>query len=59
VEIAGANFWVIIYKLKQELLHCLNFDELTPEILDRLIDRSENRLDYILINFAYLLVFPL
>ncbi|WML50881.1 DUF4368 domain-containing protein [Neobacillus sp. PS3-12] len=28
-------------KLKQELLHFLNFDELTPEILHRLINRIE------------------
>ena len=34
-----------IDKLKQELLHFLNFDELTPEILHRLIDRIEVKED--------------
>ncbi|QYY44434.1 DUF4368 domain-containing protein [Aneurinibacillus thermoaerophilus] len=34
-----------IEKLKQELLHFLNFDELTPEILHRLINRIEVKED--------------
>jgi site-specific DNA recombinase len=34
-----------IQKLKQELTQFLNFDELTPEILHRLIDRIEIKAD--------------
>lgn len=34
-----------IQKLKQELAQFLNFDELTPEILHRLIDRIEIKAD--------------
>jgi hypothetical protein len=34
-----------IDKLKQELLHFLNFDELAPEILHRLINRIEVKED--------------
>lgn len=34
-----------IDKLKEELLHFLNFDELTPEILHRLINRIEVKAD--------------
>ncbi|WLV25325.1 DUF4368 domain-containing protein [Aciduricibacillus chroicocephali] len=32
-------------KLKHELLHFLNFDELTPEILHRLINRIDVKED--------------
>lgn len=32
-------------KLKQELLHFLNFDELTPEVLNRLINRIDVKKD--------------
>jgi site-specific DNA recombinase len=32
-------------KLKQELLHFLNFDELTPEILHRFINRIDVKED--------------